>query len=40
LAELIDKEPSVAAPLLLNLARILAQRLAGGASAQPDSPLA
>jgi GNAT superfamily N-acetyltransferase len=38
LAALMEKEPSVAAPLLLNLSRILAQRLAAGTRARTDSP--
>ncbi len=38
LAALIEKEPRVAAPLLLNLSRILAQRLAGGIPARTYSP--
>lgn len=38
LTALIEKEPRVAAPLLLNLSRILAQRLAGGTPARVHSP--
>ena len=39
LGALIEREPRVAAPLLLNLSRILARRLAGGAPLEPSLPL-